>query len=624
MKELAAPRRRLTAMRWCGVGSRWNWKPLLAFTACGCALAAAIAQTPVAETAGATGATTLDVTVLDSNGRPVRGLQRNDFALRVDQQANPLTAFTESSAATTPPAPVPVQEAGNYTDIVAPAGGASLNILLVDALNTPPKQQEALRQQVRDFVAHAPGTHLAIFTLGNKFIQLQGFNASPDALKSAMGHVLIPREPVLLRSHDGTTNVVDPGSGAAHAAANLGLYETDSRFIEALKKQASSEDRGDTTLNAFYMLARCLDALPGRKNLIWLSGTFPIDITGATAKPGLPHDDDEQLHETSALLAHARVALYPVELGALGATAASSSEQHTMESLAHTTGGRLLEHVASLSEALHEVTASTADSYTLTFDHSPAEKPSATPLAIDVELSGAAASRSLTLLYPHTLRELEASLAAQPAGHSTRSEIKSIKAEALATTDHQQAESSFSRLAVTRAAPEPAEILFSVRVRPASKTTDEAIVPGNSPDPFGRLRGPFRRFVLSIQVLPADLALTRSADDRWTDQVEFIALDYDASGKLFNADDRALQLNMNPETYSRFLHQTLGFRTELSAPVRSEGFLRVIVHDVSSNHYGVVEIPLAAVTDLEPDGEASAAPTAPPPPAAEPAATAPR
>jgi hypothetical protein len=38
----------------------------------------------------------------------------------------------------------------------------------------------------------------------------------------------------------------------------------------------------------------------------------------------------------------------------------------------------------------------------------------------------------------------------------------------------------------------------------------------------------------------------------------------------------------------------------VSAPVKQESFMRVIIHDVPSNHYGVVEIPTAEVGHLPP------------------------
>jgi hypothetical protein len=39
---------------------------------------------------------------------------------------------------------------------------------------------------------------------------------------------------------------------------------------------------------------------------------------------------------------------------------------------------------------------------------------------------------------------------------------------------------------------------------------------------------------------------------------------------------------------------------KVSAPVKQESFMRLIIHDVPSNHYGVVEIPTAEVGHLKP------------------------
>jgi hypothetical protein len=70
------------------------------------------------------------------------------------------------------------------------------------------------------------------------------------------------------------------------------------------------------TLDALKQLSGYLGGIPGRKNLIWFSGSFPVNLD-----PGLTLNNEfsatrvyaEQVKETSDLLAASRVAAYPID-----------------------------------------------------------------------------------------------------------------------------------------------------------------------------------------------------------------------------------------------------------------------------------------------------------------------
>jgi hypothetical protein len=63
----------------------------------------------------------------------------------------------------------------------------------------------------------------------------------------------------------------------------------------------------------------------------------------------------------------------------------------------------------------------------------------------------------------------------------------------------------------------------------------------------------------------------------------------------------------------------LAFRLQISAPAKSESFLRIGVHDVTSGRFGVVEIPTTVVDRLPPLPSAPA-PANPPATSPQPAA----
>ena len=79
-------------------------------------------------------------------------------------------------------------------------------------------------------------------------------------------------------------------------------------------------------------------------------------------------------------------------------------------------------------------------------------------------------------------------------------------------------------------------------------------------------------------------------------------------------------MNLNPDLYKRFESNAVRFQLQVSAPAKQQSFMRLIIHDVPSNHYGVVEIPTAEVGHLPP----LEAENAPAKGAAEPPGTAPQ
>ena len=92
------------------------------------------------------------------------------------------------------------------------------------------------------------------------------------------------------------------------AAANMQQF--------AAEEGATRSDvRIKLTLEALQELAHYLAAIPGRKNVAWFSGAFPIAIFPDSSLPdefGAQRNDQEEVHKTDALLASAQVAIYPI------------------------------------------------------------------------------------------------------------------------------------------------------------------------------------------------------------------------------------------------------------------------------------------------------------------------
>jgi hypothetical protein len=188
------------------------------------------------------------------------------------------------------------------------------------------------------------------------------------------------------------------------------------------------------------------------------------------------------------------------------------------------------------------------------------------------------------------------------------------------------AAAAYANAAMARGAPTPQEILFKVRVAPEIKGTELEILPTNRPDPSLRFVGPYRRYAIDYITLPQEIVTALQPDGKRTDTLEFLALLYDVDGKLLNTAGKTVDLNLPPDTYTRFMHSVINLHLDISVPTRKETYLRIAIHDVPSNRFGVVELPAASIENLPvvaPPIAPSKPPTVPPAPSTPPAGNSP-
>lgn len=567
-----------------------------------------------------------DVTVEDVHGRPVQGLKASDFAVTEDGRPQMLEAFEEHSTAN-PPKPgreMPPLPPGTFTDYTPLPASGPLNVLLLDSLNTPMKDQAFVRYELAQFVKKVkPGTQIAIFGLSTRLFMLQGFSADPAVLKNAVEHKLIPRASVLLRHPVGTDSGPDDLSDAA---ASLGPQTEQAASVlndfEAQTGIEQTQMRLQFTLDAFNTLARYLAAFPGRKNLIWFSGAFPIDFLAdpALANPFVTAANNEQeFHETTDLLAHSQVAVYPVDARGLinapmydasrsGAEFVrnpqrfsrelmkfnqSQAEEHmTMQQLAEDTGGQAAFNTNDLATAVERAIAAGSNYYTLAY--SPADKNwNGGFRKIRVTLTGSLAAAGYKLAYRRGY------YADNPEKPRAR---KKPAAAAMQGPSPANGAELYARAAVAHGAPAPQDILFKARVLPTGTEPTDKLAPNNSTDPLHPIQPPFRQFAVDIATLTNACKLTLEPNGRRTGAIEFTVRVFNPDGRLLNFIGETVKLNLTPDTYERFQHG-MAMHLEISTPSRGQTYLRIAVHDLGSNRFGVVELPTAEVARLQPVAE---------------------
>ncbi len=75
---------------------------------------------------------------------------------------------------------------------------------------------------------------------------------------------------------------------------------------------------------------------------------------------------------------------------------------------------------------------------------------------------------------------------------------------------------------------------------------------------------------------------------------------YDVDGTLLNSMGGGIRANIPAENYAVIRQTGMRFHQDISVPVKGESFLRIGVHDETTNKVGAVELPVAAVSKLPP------------------------
>ena len=585
----------------------------------------------------------VDVVVTGAHDQPVRNLKKSDFTVLEDGKPQTILAFeSHLTGQAPPPAPaMPKLEPGVFTNYTPIPPGPALNILLLDALNTPLNAQPYLRTQVLAYLKTArPGVALAIFGLnGPHLTLLQGFTADPELLRNAIDKKGRAKSSPLMNNplegdnagqqtnSDTLAEALGNAPGAAEAVANLAQFDAQ---VSALQLDM----RVRYTLDALGQIARYLGTLPGRKNLIWFSGSFPLGTLpdGDLQNPfDVVSNFESQLRDTATALTHGQVAVYPVDARGLMTSpvfsasnpgsfnprnpgksgvdnnrwlAQTSAEHATMYQLAEQTGGKAFVNTNGLRQAVEQAIDIGNNYYTIAYtptntkDNGDFRK-----IKIQLDLPG------YNLSYRRGYYALKPP--AKPAGPTTPT---APNAPAPPSDPSLPLHPSMHS-AMERGAPTPSQILMKVRVQPNSPV-EPAVAPGNQPDPA--LKGPFTRYSISYAVAPGDILFNTAPDQHRRASIEFVALVYDANGQLFNASIKPIHTNFPPDAFAQMLRTGLQYQQEISVPTRGEYFLRIGIHDLLADHVGALEVPVDTVRRLTPIPAAPALPPAATPPSTHP------
>jgi VWFA-related protein len=282
--------------------------------------AAAPAQQPAYETAAVlkvkTRLVVVDVVARDSKGVPITDLKREDFTVIEDGKEQKVRIFNfqhpdDSLAA---PAQAPALSMNVVDNLPHFKPGRALNVILLDALNTSRVNQVSMRQGMIKFLETLPANEpIAVYLLGDRIRLLQDFTTDPAVLKDVVRSFKGKNSPLLNKSADGTIQAPILSGIAMALPPQMAVQ------IKEFQDQTTSnmnDQRVQMTLSALNSLSRTLSGYPGRKNLIWISETFPFDVMLSNATGRSLMSDRNYSHEiarTGNMLSDSQVAIYPLD-----------------------------------------------------------------------------------------------------------------------------------------------------------------------------------------------------------------------------------------------------------------------------------------------------------------------
>jgi VWFA-related protein len=553
----------------------------------------------------------LDVVVSAGKDEPVPGLRKKDFEVWENGKPQVISSFEEHKGAGITQIKLPPMPPHIYSNYPTVKNSDSVNVLLLDGLNTAMRDQTYVHTQLIKYLKTIPpGTRVAIFTLSSRLRMIQPVTSDSAELLAVLNNpksgAAGPHPSPLLRSDvekqadQHTIDFMMQESHAPDSAPNLAEQAVSpiNAMVQFLGDTAAfqTESRARITLQALQELARYLSTVPGRKNVMWFSGSFP---TGILPNPDTPdpfssvRDLEGEVHKTADLLAANQIAIYPI--GAEGLAADSQYEangaeigeqrgmlvtrdqvsqlrsegmnrasSHTaMEVLAKETGGEAFYDTNGLGAALLRAINDGARYYTLSYSPT------------DDKMDG-------------QYRHIEVKVLI---GKYKLSYRRGYYADDLETFQAAGRRPDVDPLVPLMAENQPyySQILCKVRVLPSTpQPAADAPRAGNNTD----LKGPFTRYVVDFAIAVQDFKFEITPDGLRHGNIEVMLVAYDHEGKPVNMVEKKAGILLKPDTYKAFETVGLQLKSEIDVP-KGENVLRVGVYDPGSSKAGTLAVPLS-------------------------------
>ena len=509
-----------------------------------------------------------DVTVLDKKGLPVKGLSSADFVLREDNTQQKIVSVEEHSALADAISAAPTGGSPDGTIVASnkPRAGSVWNVLLIDLYNTPNEARGRLQSQLEQFLKQLPEHQpVALVTMSSHIkIETSFQDGAGEAYrylrKNGLGPVDSSTPASIVERQEPDMPSADLAGTVVPHQANIDV-----------DRQAN---RGQTTMDCFSALAQWLAPYPGRKNVYWLSGGFPLQgrpfgvagyslnspDLGSDTKGGHPIPMQQK---TDKELEKARVAIYPVDARGVAAPdiAGVTSADTTYTANVAITSEIDADLSAARRQEMLEIAKATGG--TAQFNNNISQ-------ALRDDFNQA--NTYYTVAYPPPDKEWQ--------GAYHRIQISVDKPEAQLV----YREGYYARSAEPEVKPTPEQFRNALRLgAPAEQAvqfTSQITKSGESA-------------TVEYGVEPKTVNFEEDASGQFLTDIDFAIMEYDAKGKVLDKSAIRLSGKMTPEQRAHLSAKTLSAKQTIPLKVGATNLV-LGVRDRVSGRFGRIEVPLGS------------------------------
>ncbi len=518
----------------------------------------------------------VSVVARDKDGRPAEGLQAGDFRISADGRPQKIAFFSVESTGKVPAANPPLPP-HTFTNLLTARGDqSSITVVLFDLVNTRLADRMYARQQIIQYLgAIQPQDRIGIYVFNGHLRVLHDYTADMSDLQRK---IAIAKDKLL-----NVSQTEEPGA----------LTNSDAIFSQMMNGPSGSQqeraffmrNRVLGTLDVLKFIADHLAQVPGRKNLIWMSGGFPLTF-GYENQSIFSENFADEMDATIHALSDANVAVYPIDARGLapppgfdasrrppsavsnsnpmnnsagrvnnrpaapGKSSASSklgAIHENMDDLAHRTGGRAYYNTNDLARAIHDAVSDSTLTYNVAF---------------------------------------------YPENEKNNREFHKIKVEVARPHVNLHYRSGYLDLPQSS----PDDKLRLVQLRDALWSPLEATELGltvqaksNTPLSSGSA-GP-ATLDIALNIRP-DGIVTKLEGDRYTGRLDVLMVQFDAHGNQLDGPMDTIDMKMLADTYKKFM--LAGFPLNKTLPLLpGAASVRIVVRDAGSGMIGSITVPLA-------------------------------
>jgi VWFA-related protein len=310
----------------------------------------------------------VSVVVTRRDNTPIADLTAGDFQIFDEGKPQKAELFSiEQGARALPPPARSTQATREFSNDVETKG--SVTIILFDQLNTADSIRMYARQHLVRFLEQiTPDDRVGLYVLDGlgQVRVLHDFTSDTTALVRAIAGLR------------GTTSLpIAVEEDAARLQSDLaGLLEDGEHDSGSREMQAHFRGNGAVwTIDALESVGHHLAGIRSRKNLIWVSGGFPVTAFGGVGKSPV-----REVNRAARSLSDANVALYAVDARGLIPTFTGvpgrqtvttlsmvQANQDIMQSVSEKTGGRAFLNTNDIQGAIRRAADEGRTSYVLGF-----------------------------------------------------------------------------------------------------------------------------------------------------------------------------------------------------------------------------------------------------------------